>query len=115
LLKHDGTVVVVLAADVEWIEAADNYVKVHATTGRYMVRSSIKSFEARLNPSRFASAHRSAIVNLERVRALEAESSGEYRVTLASGQRITLSRGFRDVFRERLVNPGRVRSRESTE
>lgn len=102
LLKHDGTVVVVLADDIDWIEAADNYVKVHARTGRYMVRESIKAMETKLDPSRFARAHRSAIVNLTRVRALDPMAAGEYVVTLTSGARITLSRGYRDSFRERL-------------
>jgi two-component system LytT family response regulator len=102
LLKHDGTVVVVLAADIDWIEAADNYVKVHARGGRYMVRESIKSLESKLNPAQFARAHRSAIVNLERVRSLEPVAAGENRITLSSGTRLTLSRGYRDSFRERL-------------
>mgnify|MGYP003909330955 CR=1 FL=1 len=68
LLKHNGSVVVVLATDIDWIEAADNYVKVHARNGRYMVRESIKSMESKLDPSDFARVHRSAIVNLARVR-----------------------------------------------
>jgi len=102
LLKHDGSVVVVLAADIDWIEAADNYVKVHARSGRYMVRESIKSMEAKLDPAQFARAHRSAIVNLARVRALDPVAAGEYTITLTTGTRLTLSRGFRDSFRERL-------------
>ena len=102
LLKHNGSVVVVLAADIDWIEAADNYVKVHARNGRYMVRESIKSMESKLNPSEFARVHRSAIVNLARVRAMEPVAAGEYTLTLTTGQRVTLSRGYRDSFRERL-------------
>ncbi len=107
LLKHDGAVVVVLAADIDWIEAADNYVKVHARSGRYMVRESIKSLESKLDPSQFARAHRSAIVNLERVRSLEPVAAGENTITLSNGTRLTLSRGYRDSFRERLEG-GRV-------
>jgi two-component system, LytTR family, response regulator len=102
LLKHAGSVVVVLAADIDWIEAADNYVKVHARTGRYMVRESIKSMESKLDPAQFARAHRSGIVNLARVKALDPVAAGEYTITLTTGQRITLSRGYRDSFRERL-------------
>lgn len=102
LLKHDGSVVVLLASDIDWIEAADNYVKVHTRNGRYMVREAIKSMEIKLDPSHFARAHRSAIVNLSRVRALEPMAAGEYVVTLTSGARVTLSRGYRDSFRARL-------------
>lgn len=106
LLKHDGSVIVVLADDIDWIEAADNYVKVHARTGRYMVRESIKSLESQLDPGRFARAHRSAIVNLQRVRSLEPTASGENVIALDTGVRIVLSRGYRDEFRKRLQ--GRV-------
>ena len=102
LVKSEGRVTVVQVDDVDWIEAADNYVKVHARNGRYMVRESIKSMESKLNPSEFARVHRSAIVNLARVRAMEPVAAGEYTITLTTGQRVTLSRGYRDSFRERL-------------
>ncbi|HYC51058.1 MAG TPA: LytTR family DNA-binding domain-containing protein [Gemmatimonadaceae bacterium] len=103
LLKQDGALSVVLVDDIDWIEAADNYVKVHARTGRYMVRDSLKALEVKLDPARFARAHRSAIVNLTRVKSLTPLAAGEYVVTLATGTRLTLSRGYRDSFRARLA------------
>ena len=102
LLKQDGTVVVVLVDDIEWIEAADNYVKVHARSGGYMVREPLKQFETKLDPARFARAHRSAIVNLSKVKALDPLAAGEYIITLTTGTRLTLSRGCRDEFKSRL-------------
>jgi two-component system, LytTR family, response regulator len=102
LLKHQGRVVVVLADDIDWVEAADNYIKIHARTGRYMVREPLKQMEAKLDPDRFARAHRSAIVNLSRVRSLDPLSTGENVITLTSGTRLTLSRGYRDDFKARL-------------
>jgi two-component system LytT family response regulator len=102
LLKHEGTVVVVPANDIDWVEAADNYVKVHTRTGRYMVREALKQVEAKLDPARFARAHRSAIVNLSRVKSLEPLAAGEYVITLTTGIRLTLSRGFRDPFKSRV-------------
>jgi two-component system LytT family response regulator len=107
LLKHEGTVVVVPAHDVDWIEAADNYVNVHARTGRYMVRESLKQIETRLDPARFARAHRSAIVNLSRVKSLNPLTAGEYIITLTTGTRLTLSRGCRDQFKSRLESARR--------
>ncbi len=107
LLKHEGTVVVVLADDIDWIEAADNYVKVHARTGRYMVREPLKQIEAKLDPARFARAHRSAIVNLSRVKSLDPLTAGEYIITLTTGTRLTLSRGCRDDFKSRLESARR--------
>ena len=107
LLKQDGTVVVVLADDVDWVEAADNYVKVHARTGRYMVREPLKQFEAKLDPARFARTHRCAIVNLSRVKSLDPMAAGEYIITLTTGTRLTLSRGWRDQFKSRLESARR--------
>jgi two-component system LytT family response regulator len=107
LLKHEGTVVVVPASDIDWIEAADNYVKVHARTGRYMVRETLKQIEAKLDPARFARAHRSAIVNLARVKTLDPLPAGEHVITLTTGTRLRLSRGFRDHFKSRLESARR--------
>lgn len=107
LLKHEGTVVVVAANDIEWIEAADNYVKIHARTGRYMAREPMKQIEAKLDPARFARVHRSAIVNLSRVKSLDPVTSGEAIITLTTGTRLTLSRGYRDHFKSRLESARR--------
>jgi two-component system LytT family response regulator len=102
LLKQEGTVIVVLTDDLDWVEAADNYVKVHARTGRYLVRETMKQIEAKLDPARFARAHRSAIVNLSRVKSLDPLAAGEYVITLTTGTRLTLSRSCRDDFKSRL-------------
>jgi two-component system LytT family response regulator len=106
LLKDGGDVVVVLVSDINWIEASDNYVKVHARGARYRVRQSIKTLESQLDPARFARAHRSAIVNLDRVRSLQPMAAGEYVITLSTGEKVGLSRGYRDHFRERLEGRG---------
>lgn len=107
LLKHEGTVVVVPANDIDWVEAADNYVNVHARTGRYMVREPLKQIEAKLDPARFVRAHRSAIVNLSRVKSLNPLTAGENIITLTTGTRLTLSRGCRDHFKSRLESARR--------
>jgi two-component system LytT family response regulator len=102
LLKHAGKVVVVLINDIDWVEAADNYVKIHASTGHFMAREPLKQFEAKLDPAHFARAHRSAIVNLSRVKSLDPLTAGENIITLTTGARLTLSRGYRDHFKSRL-------------
>jgi two-component system LytT family response regulator len=107
LLKQHGTIVVVLADDIDWVEAADNYVKIHARTGRYMLREPLKQIEAKLDPARFARVHRSAIVDLSRVKSLDPQAAGEYVITLTTGIRLTLSRGFRDHFKSRLESARR--------
>jgi two-component system LytT family response regulator len=102
LVKGEGRVAVVQVDEVDWIEAADNYARVHTARGRFMVREPIKSLETRLDPRRFARVHRSAIVNLARVRELQPMFGGEYVIILSTGAKLTLSRGYRDAFRERL-------------
>jgi two-component system, LytTR family, response regulator len=107
LLKHEGAVIVVAAHDIDWVEADDNYVKIHARTGRYMAREPMKQIEAKLDPARFARVHRSAIVNLSRVKSLDPVASGEAIITLTTGTRLTLSRGYRDHFKSRLESARR--------
>ena len=102
LVKSEGRVTVVQVEDVDWIEAADNYARVHTARGRYLVREPIKSLERKLNPQHFARVHRSAIVNLARVRELQPMFGGEYVIILSTGAKLTLSRGYRDAFRDRL-------------
>jgi len=102
LVKSEGRVTVVQVEDVDWIEAADNYARVHTARGRYLVREPIKSLERKLNPRHFARVHRSAIVNLARVRELQPMFGGEYVIILSTGTKLTLSRGYRDAFRDRL-------------
>jgi two-component system LytT family response regulator len=102
LVKSEGRVTVVQVDEVDWIEAADNYVRVHTSRGRYLVREPIKALERKLNPRHFARVHRSAIVNLTRVRELQPMFGGEYVIMLSTGTKLTLSRGYRDAFRDRL-------------
>jgi two-component system LytT family response regulator len=87
---------VVPVRDVEWVEAADNYVRVHAPGGGGLLREPLAALERRLDPARFARVHRSALVNLARVRELRPLPSGDYELTLQSGASVTLSRTYRD-------------------
>ena len=102
LVKHDGRIRFVPVADLEWVEAADNYVRLHARGERHLLRETIRSLEGRLDPARFARVHRSAIVNLARVRELQPTFNGEYAILLDSGAKLTLSRSYRDAVRARL-------------
>jgi two-component system LytT family response regulator len=102
LVKGRTRTSVIAVDDIEYIEAADNYVRIHASNGRHLLREPIKSIEARLDPRRFLRIHRSAIVNVARVRELEPLFGGEYVVYMASGARLTLSRTYRDAVMARL-------------
>ena len=102
LVRSDGRIRLVSVGEVDWIEAADNYVRLHAGPERHLVRETMAAMEARLDPSRFARIHRSTIVNLARIRELQPTFNGEYVVLLHTGAKLTLSRGYRDALRSRL-------------
>lgn len=82
----------VRAADVEWIAGEGNYARLHSGGRRHLVRETLKSVEARLDPGKFVRVHRSAIVNVECVASLEPHVHGQYVLTMKDGSRITSSR-----------------------
>lgn len=96
VVKSGGKVVLVKAADIDWIEAADNYVSLHAGTDTHMLRETMNSIEARLNPKQFIRISRSTIVNLERIKELQPMFHGDYTVILRNGTRLNLSRSHRE-------------------
>ncbi|HEX6434767.1 MAG TPA: LytTR family DNA-binding domain-containing protein [Gemmatimonadales bacterium] len=102
LVKADGRIRFVPVEEIDWIEAADNYVRLHAGGQRHLVRETIGNMESRLDPHHFARIHRSTIVNLSRIQEMQPTFNGEYTVVLTSGTKLTLSRSYRDVVRERL-------------
>jgi two-component system LytT family response regulator len=95
LVKAAGRVVFVLADEIDWIEAAGNYVRLHAGSASHLVRETMAKLEARLDPERFVRVHRSAIVNVDRIRELEPMFRGECAAILRNGSRVTVSRGHR--------------------
>lgn len=96
---------VIDAASVDWVEAADNYVRLHTASGSALIRETLKSVEARLDPEEFVRVHRSQLVRLARIRELQPLESGDYTLLLTSGARLTLSRTHRDRVMARLT-PG---------
>ena len=88
--------VVVNWKDVDWIEAADNYVKMHVGRREYLLRETLTSLERRLDPQRFARIHRSAIVQIERVAELQPSTHGDADLVLQDGTRLIITRRWRD-------------------
>lgn len=81
---------------VDWIEADGNYLHLHVGRQQYVIRSGLGILEGQLDPAQFARVHRSAIVNLDRVQELRTVAPGEYRIVLADGTELAVSRGYRD-------------------
>jgi two-component system, LytTR family, response regulator len=88
--------VLVRVADVDWAEASANYVRLHVGPRTYQMRTTMSELERQLDPAQFTRIHRSAIVNLDRIREIRPEWHGEYEVALVTGATLRLSRGYRD-------------------
>jgi len=101
-IKVNGRVVILKAAEIDWVEAAGVYVELHAGKKVYLHRGSITEMEAQLAPARFVRIHRSTLVNLERVRELTPGTHGEFHVLLSDGAELKLSKGYRHRLEEQL-------------
>jgi two-component system LytT family response regulator len=97
LAIRDGQRIVrVQQAEIRWVDAAGDYVCIHADSETYILRATMRDLEGRLDPRRFPRIHRSTIVNAARVTALRPHLNGEYFLTLDCGQELKLSRTYRD-------------------
>ncbi|MGE3312903.1 MAG: LytR/AlgR family response regulator transcription factor [Limisphaerales bacterium] len=101
-VKLDGRVIFLRPTDIDWIEAQDNYVKLHVGREAHLVRDTISNFENRLDGRRFIRIARSTLVNLDRVREMQPMFHGEYVVFLQDGTKLTMSRGYRETLQKYL-------------
>ena len=102
VIKSGGRVFFVRADEIDWIEAAGNYVKLHVGTETHLLRETMNAVEAQLPRETFYRIHRCHIVNIERVKELQPWFNGEYVVFLRTGARLTLSRGYREKLQDRI-------------
>jgi two-component system LytT family response regulator len=102
VIKAGGRVFFVRTDEIDWVEAAGNYVKLHVGPDAHLLRETMNALEAQLDPDMFFRIHRSHIVNIERVKELQPWFNGEYVVFLQSGARLTLSRGYREKLQDRI-------------
>jgi two-component system, LytTR family, response regulator len=105
VIKSGGRVFFVRADEIDWIEAAGNYVKLHVGTDAHLFRETMNAVEAQLPSETFYRIHRCHIVNIERVKELQPWFNGEYVVFLRTGARLTLSRGYREKLQDRIGRP----------
>jgi two-component system LytT family response regulator len=94
--------VVVHWKEIDWIEAADNYVKLHVGRKEYLLRETLTSIEARIDPRRFARTHRSTLVQIDRIAELRPATHGDADLVLRDGTRLVLTRRWRERV-ERLI------------
>ncbi|XXX71738.1 LytTR family DNA-binding domain-containing protein [Sorangium sp. So ce134] len=97
LAIKDGCRVVFLSVEeIDWIEAADYYVQIHAGGKSYLHRETMNSVEGKLDPARFVRIHRSAIVNRDRIKELRTQGRRETIVVLAGGAELKVARSHRE-------------------
>jgi two-component system LytT family response regulator len=94
-VKTDGRVFFVRVEEIDFMESAANYVKLHAGSDTHLIRERLGDLAARLDPSRFTRIHRSTIVNLDKIKEIQPWFSGDALVILRGGQKLRLSRMFR--------------------
>ena len=95
-VKTGGRIIFVKLTDVDWVEAADNYVKLHVGNEAHLLRETLSALETRLPPELFMRISRSSIVNVEHIKELHPMFHGEYIVVLRSGVQLTLTRSYRE-------------------
>jgi two-component system LytT family response regulator len=106
LAVHEGGRVFFLrTAEIDWIESAGNYLKLHVGAEQHLVRGTIKGIETKLDPARFLRVHRGTLVNLDRVREIHPWFNGEYMLTLQDGTRLESGWGYGRRVREATRNP----------
>jgi two-component system LytT family response regulator len=99
-VRSSGKVFFVKMDDIDWVEAADNYVVLHLGHETHILRETMNSIQTRLDPSKFLRVHRSRIVNIERIKELQPWFHGEYLIVLNDGTQLTLSRSYREKLME---------------
>jgi len=95
-IKSAGRVIFVDVDEIDYLEAAGNYVVLHAGGQEYRTRETMNTFEERLSQAEFVRIHRSAIVNRKQIKELRPWFTGEYAVVMKSGKELTLTRSYRD-------------------
>src|SRR5262245_3855679 len=96
MVKTAGRVIFIRTDEIDWIEAYDNYLRLHVGGKAHLLRQTMNELEAALNPEQFARIHRSTIVNLDRVKEMLPHFNGEHLVILHDGTELKLSRSRKE-------------------
>lgn len=102
MVKSEGRVIFLSIDEIDWIESAHNYLVLHVGKKNHLIRETMDSLEARLDPEHFVRIHRSTMVNIERIQEMHPWVRGEHAVLLRDGTRLTLSRSYYERLRQRL-------------
>lgn len=95
-VKDGGNITLVPITDIDWVDAAGDYMCLHAKGVIHVMRITMKALEAQLNPALFQRVHRSTIVNIKRIEKIASHINGEYHLILNSGDKLKMSRSYKD-------------------
>jgi two-component system, LytTR family, response regulator len=104
-VKSAGKITFVNIADVDWIEAEENYVQLHAGRASHLLHATLSALTKLLDPEIFLPIHRSIVININRVQALQPAGHGEYVVTMESGIRLRSGRTYHEKLKALAANP----------
>jgi two-component system, LytTR family, response regulator len=104
VIKSAGRIFFLGVEEIDWIEAADNYVRLHASRDTHLLRETMNNLESRLDPAQFLRIQRSTIINVRRIKELHPLFRGEYEIVLRDGTCLTSGRGYRDRLQELFGN-----------
>ncbi len=99
-VKTNGKILLLRPEEIDWIEAADNYVSLHVGKTTHLLRETMNAMESRLDPAKFVRISRSMMVNTERVKELHPLFHGDYTLVLHDGTRLNSSRNYRDKLKD---------------
>jgi len=95
-IKDGSEIQFIKVAQIQWVDAAGDYMCVHAEGKTHIMRITMKQLEAMLNPAVFLRIHRSTIVNADIIKSAQTLNNGEYMLTLEGGSQLKVSRSYRD-------------------
>jgi two-component system, LytTR family, response regulator len=95
VIKSSGRIFFLSVEEIDWIEAADNYVRLHVNRDSHLLRETVNGLESKLDPEKFLRIRRSVIVNISRIKELQPLFNGEYSITLTNKTELTSSRRYR--------------------
>ena len=104
-VRSAGKTIFVDVEDIDWIEAAENYVQLHAGRAAHLLHVAMNTLEKSLDPEIFLRIHRSVMVNVRRIKELQAAQHGEYVITLENGIRLQSGRAYSERLKGLAANP----------
>lgn len=102
-IKESGEITRVAISAIEWVDAAGDYMCIHAGNETHILRRTMKELEKELNPKNFQRIHRSAIVNINQVEKLCSRQNGEYHLILQNGAELKVSRSYKDKIKQLIL------------